>query len=285
MGKVARFVLKPSRLGGFPTLQKMGFSEAFHSEIGSWEEAHQIYVDQSQFERLETLERPAVIYDIGLGIAANALAFLSALEQKRWKPSEPILLYSFETECESLEFALQQQSVFSFLTPWSFELKTLLAQGILDLSPRVPVVWTLLRGDFRGFFTQDSLPKADWMWFDLFSPSQQPDLWGVDPLGACFKKIDPQAGLWLSYSIATAVRTALLLVGFHVGEGKGTTQKKSITCASPAWNRLENPLPRDWWKKLKNSSRPFPADVLKKGKTKEELEDEIQKKLNYSLFV
>src|SRR5579885_1384183 len=66
----------PCRDGSW-TLRDRALNQSMHSEIGAWREAREIYVGPSRLA--ERLGRPGpalVIYDLGLGIAANALAAL-----------------------------------------------------------------------------------------------------------------------------------------------------------------------------------------------------------------
>src|SRR6185437_13436910 len=129
---------------------------------------------------------------------------------------------------EGLVAALSEREKFPFLSPYREMLEALLENGEWR-SERLE--WRLLSGDFSR--TQlDRVPRADWIYFDFYAPSACPELWTPE----VFRRLRTQANensLLITYASSKAVRAALLLAGFYVGEGEGTTMKSATTIASP----------------------------------------------------
>jgi queuine tRNA-ribosyltransferase len=65
----------------------------------------------------------------------------------------------------------------------------------------------------------------------------------------------------LTYSTATATRTALLLAGFAVGRGDPSGPKEETTAAADDASLLARPLDLRWLGRVERSSSPFPSDA------------------------
>ena len=89
---------------GSKTLFSASYGEKMHPGLGPQAEAELLYVRQLKIcERLATAGTEFVIWDVGLGGAANAIA---ALRATREIPGE-LRLVSFDNTLEPLEFALK----------------------------------------------------------------------------------------------------------------------------------------------------------------------------------
>src|SRR4051794_17781708 len=76
---------------GTSSLKHKISGETMHSFIGPWDEARLLYIEQSRLaERIilsesqkdaQAVSRPLVLFDMGLGAAANALAVLDCYEK------------------------------------------------------------------------------------------------------------------------------------------------------------------------------------------------------------
>ncbi len=250
-------------------------NECMHSTIGPWVEAQEIYLEQSNLLNcLATVSKephaaPWVIYDVGLGIAANSLAVLEHLGQSQTASASPrLVMISFETELDGIKRALQRPELFPFLERNQEIVRTLLEKGVWtgQLASGIHFNWELKLGDFRTQLSQ--CPKADLIFFDLYSPKSLPELWSYQTFQLLAEKSHhPQNPLELretrliTYSASTAVRTALLLNGFYVGKGQPTAGKKETTLASTRRKSLTNPLSKDWLDHWQRSSQPLPRDL------------------------
>ncbi len=244
---------------GQASLRDRKVGEAMHSSIGPWREANQIYVEPARLTELLKKEHlpPLVIYDIGLGIGANALAALFAQEESNGL--RPLQVISFENDVGGLRLALSKGTeVFPFFEGYETALRSLLDRGYWH-SQDHGQDWRLLEGDFREMnLTQ--LPRPDLIFFDFYSPKVCPELWTK----AVFEKLRAvsHAGTRLfTYSAATATRSAMILGGFHVGHGTATLLKHETTQAAVDLALLESPLGSEWIAKFERSERNLPLDA------------------------
>jgi queuine tRNA-ribosyltransferase len=224
------------------TLRESLSGQLMHSQVGPWAEANQVYIAQSEF----TGAGPFVIYDVGMGIAANALALI-----EKWG-SKPLRIVSFEKFPESLEMALGMDSEFPFLRKWAR-----VARELLD-SRHVRhgnVEWNLAVGDFMSA-DLGALPKPDLVYFDFYSPSICPELWTE----AVFSRLSDASRL-ITYASNKSVRVAMLLAGFYVGKGSSTSMKLETTLAGSS--PVENLLDHQWLESLALSPKGFPMERLR----------------------
>lgn len=224
--------------------------EAMHSDIGPETEARAVYLEPSRLgERLaRPTSDPVVVWDVGLGIAANAIA---ALECRR---ARPLRIESFEHRLDGLRLALEYPDRFPWVARHEAAIRALLTRGSW-FAPGVE--WCLREGDFLAGDWPTA--PADVVFYDFYAPPTDPRLWGYE----VFSRLRPrlrEGGVLCTYSCSTAVRSALMLAGFRVGRGAGTARKRETTVASPSAKALTEPLGRGWIEKLRRSHRPLPAD-------------------------
>lgn len=226
-----------------------------HSVLGPWEEACAIYLSQSELEkRVGSPGEPLVIYDIGLGIAANSLAAIAELG--RLRPKRDVEIYSFERYPEALTQALSSSDQFPFWRGYEEALRTLLQKGEWR---RPGLVWKLVTGDFLSLDLK-ALPTADLIYFDFYAPAVCPELWTEGVFSKLFAKTRPEKSLLITYASSKAVRSAMLLAGYFVGDGATTKMKHETTVASRDFCALTKPLQREWIDRLEKSAKPFPLD-------------------------
>lgn len=225
------------------TLRENISGQLMHSQVGPWREANQVYVDQSDLSGTD----PFVLYDVGMGTAANALALIA-----RWDHARPLRIVSFEKFPESLEMALSLESEFDFLKPWSGVMRELLDKGQVH---RESIGWNLVTEDFlQCDFSR--LPRPDLVYFDFYSPAVCPELWTSE----VFSRVRDARRL-VTYASNKSVRVAMLLAGLYVGKGAATSMKLETTVAGVA--PVENLLDRDWLESLARSPKKFPMDQLR----------------------
>lgn len=246
------------------TLRESIAGQLMHSQVGPWVEANTVYVQPSDLElRLSVKSAaPLVLYDVGMGTAANAIAAISAVQEKCCTPStkrwaRPFEIISFEKYPEALAQILAAGDAFQFLTPFRETLHTLLQDKEVKRGDQIS--WRLVSGDFS---TQNlsPLPRPDLIYFDFYSPGTCPELWTKTIFEKLFEKSGPDTKL-ITYAAGKSVRSAMLLAGFFVGTGPSTDMKLETTIASTQIQNLEKPLTLDWLKSLERSTKPFPLDV------------------------
>lgn len=243
--------------------------ETMHSRIGPDEEAKAVYLEPTRLaERLTNgnLSEPLVLFDIGMGIASNALAAIDLAGSQRSR--RPLAIVSFERTLEGLALALCKPALFATQARHYETLEDLLKTGHWQ-SPDASIRWELRLGDFR---VQSLDPAPEIIFYDFYSPRSCPELWNL----GCFKRLftacsshghghgrDRQAPppVLATYAAATSVRSSLLLAGFSVGYGARTALKTETTLATTSPGELAAPLGAAWLERVERSSRPFSADV------------------------
>ncbi len=255
-------LLTPLPDGSTP-LTETSQGQAMHSRLGAWREATEVYVTPS---RIAESTGPVVLWDVGMGTAANAVAAIEG-------SACPLDIWSFENDLDGLRTAITHSHLF----PWIGRHLGLLEQLLENRSVALPGgrgAWHLLEGDFRR--TQHQATEPDLVFWDFYSPSVVPDLWNCDVFRILSGRLKPHA-LWLSYAAATPVRAALLLAGFYVSRGPSTAAKSETTQAS--LNPLSPKLGTEWLGKIDRSSRPLPYGYLG---NRESLKQELLSSPNFS---
>jgi tRNA U34 5-methylaminomethyl-2-thiouridine-forming methyltransferase MnmC len=231
---------------GGTSLRSLGNKETFHPVIGPQEEARILHVEQQKiFARAQTGSN-FVLWDVGLGAAANALTALRELLRAReGMRTGSVTLHSFDKTTGPLEFALQNAAALVYPRGFEKELQELLETGSTRLAPNIH--WHLHKGDFCEELSRLSLPAPDAIFYDPYSAKCNAEMWSLSHFTRLFAKLDPQRPTLLTnYSSATYIRVTLLLAGFYVGYGCQIGEKLHTTIASSHLELLERPLDRDW---------------------------------------
>ena len=264
--KVKPKVKKPQTLGVYEVVASTGFSsirhtpsgEVMHSVISPEIEAEQVYVQQSQLrERIK--KEDIVLWDIGLGAGANAMAAIRAYEELDF-PANKLQIYSFENDMDAMRLAAINQDKFSYLRHSAPH--ALLERGEWK-SKKFPMEWKLFQGDFFQEYPKASLPQI--VFFDPFSHKTNSEFWSVDALEKLKAHFGDSADLELfTYSASTAVRAAFLAGGFYVARGIGTGPKSetTIACLPGALERRKGVLlGREWYERWLRSDAKMPFGV------------------------
>ena len=240
------------------SLRSLEHGETFHPVVGPMAEARGLHVAESRLvERVGECARPFVIWDVGLGAGANAIAVLEALSEMRG-PAR-VELRSFDCTIEPLEFALRHAGELGYLPRWREPVRRLLDSGRAIVGN---VDWHFHRGDFREFVRE---PRAadvsgpDAILYDPYSPESNPGMWTLEHftrLRACLDATRPCT--LTSYSRSTSVRVTLKLAGFFVGYGGAIGEKDQTTVAATHRKLLAQPLGAEWLGRVGRSTRGAP---------------------------
>jgi tRNA U34 5-methylaminomethyl-2-thiouridine-forming methyltransferase MnmC len=242
------------------SLRSERYGETFHPVVGPVAEAQALYVDQlALVERVREASDEFVVWDVGLGAAANPLTFLNAVQREKGR----VRIVSFDYTTEPLQVALQNQSSLDYLKDWKGELQKLIAHGSHQFTrDTCTVSWELQLGDFPTFLnspTAPLLPKPDAIFYDAFSPATNPAMWTLDVFAGLFRLLDPQKTCAMpTYSRSTMLRVTLLLAGFYVGKGHATGEKEETTIAANSLQCITEPLDRSWLIRCKRSRSAEP---------------------------
>jgi queuine tRNA-ribosyltransferase len=144
---------------GARSVRSLVDDETFHPGIGPVAEAEALYVRQLRLpERARAACGDFVLWDVGLGAAANALTAIRLIHNhlidhsaaaRAARPLQRLRLVSFDRTCDALAFALQHTAELGYLTGYEDALAELtqrrraaFGDGLLQ------VEWTLVLGDF-----------------------------------------------------------------------------------------------------------------------------------------
>ena len=198
---------------------------------------------------------PLVVWDVGLGAGHNAMALLAALDAH--PGHAPVTLVSFERDLDPLRLALAHPRAFPHLRHPAPH--RLVATGGWQ---RPGVTWRLVAGDVLDGLAD--APAPDVVWWDPFSPRVDARLWTEAAFAALATRLDRPVELF-TYSRSTAVRTAMLLAGLHVGVGAATGAKAETTVAlhapTAALRAAHRLLDRAWLDHRARSTARFGPEV------------------------
>ncbi len=194
---------------------------------GGPEESYNLYVEPSQLAKrlARPSSEPLVIWDVGLGIATNAMAIIhTAL--KTTPLQRPLVIASFEFDFDALKLALLKSSRFPHL--WHPAPHAIFKDDQWTSADGM-IQWRLYRGDFLNTYKHAASP--DLVFHDPFSPKVNAPVWSE----LCFQNIrqsaQGKATELRTYSSAVGPRIHLLKSGFWVGNGVPTDRGKETTVA------------------------------------------------------
>jgi queuine tRNA-ribosyltransferase len=223
-------------------------------------EARSLYVEQSRLlERLqEHRDGPLVVWDVGLGAAANAMAAILAVENAAPATTRPLTLVSFENDLDSLKLALDHPGYFKHLRHAAP--RALLTASRWN-SRSAAIDWLLLRGDFA--ITKFEAPPPDVIFFDPFSFKTDSALWTLAAFRELAQACSQKPAELFTYTYSTSVRAAMLAAGFYVAKGRATGPKGETTIGLSALAAAaahgHELLGQDWLAKWRRSDAQAPC--------------------------
>jgi queuine tRNA-ribosyltransferase len=229
---------------GFASIRQVSSGEIMHARTLPMDEARQLYVEQSFLgKRLRENAQgqgPLVIWDVGLGAGANAMAAIECFEGIAG--ARPLRIVSFENDLDSLRLALRQKEDFPYLRTDAVD--AILADGRWHSQDPAGLSWTLLPGDF--FQTMSHASAPDLIFYDMFSTKTSAHLWTLGVFRKLFAACAGRAAELFTYTCSTANRAALLAAGFHLARGRNAGEKIETTIAlTPAALRSSTSGRRD----------------------------------------
>ena len=277
---------------GFSSIRQISSGEIMHSRTPPMDEARGLYVEQSELAarlkiepRMDTDETrmredgslgirenpcpsvaayspaPLVIWDVGLGAAANAMAAIGCYEEQAAAgPVRGMQIISFENDLDSLRLAFRHNREFSYLRHAGPA--GILAEGRWQSRQHAGLSWVLLTGDFLATMSAAPAPP-DLIFYDMFSTKYSGDPWTVTAFHKVFTACAGRAAELYTYTCSTANRAALLAAGFYVARGRSAGEKTETTIAlTPAACLARHDLlAADWLGKWQRSCAKFPSEM------------------------
>ncbi len=217
--------LQPTADGSF-TFFSTEFSQSFHSSSGAKEEAIGKFATPTQLADRAITYKKIKIFDPCYGLGYNCAAALQAIWSANSQCSVEIV--ALEINPEVATAAIEQQLLADWLAPIPALLAELAATGKVQSNL---LAAQLQIGDARQTIQAVQGFQADAIFLDPFSPAVCPELWTVEFLQLVAACCAPQ-GLLATYSCAGAVRNALMLAGFAVGDTSPVGRKAPGSIAS-----------------------------------------------------
>jgi hypothetical protein len=254
---------------GVQTLFSTSYGEKMHPGLGPQAEAELLYVRQLHIcGRLRRGAGEFVIWDVGLGAAANAIATLLATREI----SGRLRLVSFDNTSEPLQFALENSAALHYPIGYENQMAELLREKrVVFQNGKVNVNWEFHLGDFPALLASKSeiknqkskISPPHAIFYDAFSPAKNPAMWTLPVFQNLFRQLDPQRPCALTtYSRSTLLRATLLLAGFFVGTGHATGMKEETTVAANTLKLVSEPLGSRW---LERAARSDSAEPLREA--------------------
>lgn len=234
--------------------------ETFHPVIGPVAEAEALYVKQLRLpERVRECREEFVIWDVGLGAAANVVTVLRALAEYERK----VRVVSFDHTLAPLEFALRHARELGYLGGFEESIRVLLRERHVQFRhDRAHVEWSAHVADFPEYIhgvEAERLVKPHAILFDAFSPAKNPAMWTQPLFARIYELLDPRRPCALpTYSRSTMLRVSLLLAGFYVGVGHATGEKEETTIAANSMSLVDEPLDGKWLERARRSTSAEP---------------------------
>ncbi len=247
---------------GTCSVRSLAEEETFHPVVGPAAEAEALYVKQLRLRRrVQSQAGEFVVWDVGLGAAANAMAVLRATSDLPCA----LRVISFDRTVEPLEFALRHAAELGYFAGYEKA-----ARELLDTGRALGGRWELRLGDFPEWLRSRThpAPAPHGILFDAFSPAKNPAMWTASLFSDLHRCLDPKRPCAMpTYSRSTMLRVTLLLAGFFVGAGHATGEKEETTIAANTLELLDEPLSRTWLERAhrSRSAEPLATPVYRQA--------------------
>lgn len=206
---------------GSTTFYNEQYDEPYHTKSGAEEEAMKKHA-----EALKVWEKEnPVIYDYCFGLGYNTAAAIDAIRQR--KNNKKITIHGFENDKEILDLVLSTETNFR-----SYHLIKKLIENIKRgkneyEQDNIKLIMHL--GDAIKEVKKD-IEKADYVFFDPFSPKKHPEMWAEQVFRDLYKNMRKCAKL-STYSYARITRENLEKAGFKVEKGPIIGRRSPSTIA------------------------------------------------------
>ncbi len=259
---------------GFGAIRHVASGETMHAHTSPMDEARSLYVEQARVRERVRLSgnsnpaeaEPLVIWDVGLGAAANAIAAIHCYQEEADSGAvRPLRVVSFENDLDALRLACQNLKHFPYLRhggPGG-----LLERGEWHSKKYPGLHWYLVEGDFQEGMARSPF-APDLIFFDLFSSRTNAEAWTLESFQRLYAACAGRDVELFTYTSSTAARVAMLGAGFHLAKGRATDWQSETTIAftpgalTRGTAERHDGLGSSWLSKWKRSQARFPRDLV-----------------------
>jgi tRNA U34 5-methylaminomethyl-2-thiouridine-forming methyltransferase MnmC len=193
--------------------EKVG--DHYHTKSGAKEEAFEKHTKALEVDKADN----PVIFDVCFGLGYNTAAALDLVKNA--------VIYCFENDKEILKKILEVNADFK-----SYNLIKEFVKGFLNGNNEYEkdnIKLIMMFGDAREKIKEIN-EKADFVFFDAFSPKKVPEMWTKEFFSDIYDKMKNRGKL-STYSYARFVRDNLKQAGFRVKDGPIIGRKSPSTIA------------------------------------------------------
>lgn len=232
--------------------------EILHGSVGPEKEATELYIDASGLGKCSKPE--VVVFDVGTGCGAQLMALLDFL--KISLSTKEIHVYSFDLEKEGLRAALEARKQFPSVERNQLFLEKALCENSFawNCGENKKLHWNFIGGDFRetiqSLRAREPQLRADFIFYDFFSPASHPWLWTFDLFEKLYFYCKETTHL-VTYSSATSVKAALAAAGWFVGTTIPSGKKAQSIFAAGSRGEVAHLLPTQFISTFSLSHKPF----------------------------
>lgn len=205
---------------GSSTLLSEKFHATYHSKHGALQESRHVFIQQG-LDQLSTDLPEIDLLEIGFGTGLNALLALEWASKHQRKvnytgieayPVDPKVLVDFQLGDAGTNQHFQHLHALSW-----------------DETHALSPVFSMRK--LQAFWPECELNEHfHLIWYDAFSPSEQPELWNKDALEKCYNLLWPN-GRWVTYCAKGEVRRTLQALGMNVNRMPGPPFKRHMLSA------------------------------------------------------
>jgi queuine tRNA-ribosyltransferase len=226
---------------GFWTLREPILREQMHPLGNPFQEGLCLYVRPCAVEeRLRFQETaPLVVWDVGLGMGANAAALLSTARGCFGAGTRKLELHSFENAPEGFRCAVEHPDRFPYLNDAIFS--AILKSWVYDDEM---ISWKVHVGDF--FDQLANAPAPEVIFYDPFSRGVNPLFWSEESFRRLFEITEDKAAVLATYANARTVRQMMTNGGWRVAVGPGFGNRNQTTLAVNEKERVRR-ASYLWW--------------------------------------
>lgn len=227
---------------GFWTLREPVLREQMHPLGNPFQEGLCLYVRPCAVEeRLRFRETaPLVVWDVGLGMGANAAALLFTARECTASGVRKLDLHSFENAPEGFQCAVEHPDRFPYLNDGIFS-AVLKGWSYEDEN----ISWRVHVGDFFEQLVKAPAPEV--IFYDPFSRGVNPLFWSEQSFRRLYEISANKAAVLATYANARTVRQMMTNGGWQVAIGPGFGNRNQTTLAVNTVERERAVTAYQWW--------------------------------------